>query len=121
MFAAIYRNGGDQSIPNTTATQVLLDTVSFDVGGIAWGHSPLNWRMLYHWGQWCDELVSSFRVRIVNGINVCHGESEWAPRFAVNTVPHTHEDMVTLRETLRMHCLSWQSRDPRYRTSYPGV
>lgn len=72
----------------------------------------LNWQMLYHWGVWCDEPVW----------HTIRGErSDGAARFAVNVVCHTQKDIDSLRETLRMHCLNWQSTDPRYRTSWPGV
>lgn len=91
----------------------------------------LNWQLLYDYGVWCDELVTGYQVTDGNrttGItmtDVCPPTVWWepvtAPRLTVNTFVSTPEEMTTLRETLRMHCLSWQSTDPRYRTSYPGV
>lgn len=76
----------------------------------------LDWEMLYAWGVWADELTEQWVQ--------CEGDFRplgWATRFTVNTLCATHEDMVQLRETLRMHCLSWQATDERYRTSWPGI
>lgn len=81
----------------------------------------LDWRMLYDYGRWCDEPVLGGAVTITNGSPVQHDISIGRPRLAVHAATRTCEDMDKLRETLRMHCLSWQSTDPRYRTSWPGV
>lgn len=73
----------------------------------------LNWQMLYDWGRFCDEATTDRR-------------GHYRPRFrlAATNLRGTYKDadeMIALRERLRMHCLSWQSTDPRYRTSYPGI
>ncbi len=84
----------------------------------------LDWALLYHWGQWCDQLATETQhVEMWNERVVGHRvmRRTLGPRFTVNTVCATREDMVTLRESLRMHCLDWQSTDPRYRTSWPGI
>lgn len=71
----------------------------------------LNWQMLYDWGKWCDEPVDSFvpTATITRSIRM----------IASTEQCRTNEDLVQLREALRMHCLSWQATDPRYRRSYP--
>lgn len=100
--------------------------VAIDAGGVRWGTSPLNWQMLADWGKWCDELVTSTGwiqdrpdhfTRFVGSPKV----SQPSPRCTVSAVCSTREEMEQLRQSLRMHCLSWQSTDPRYRTSWPGV
>lgn len=73
----------------------------------------LNRQLIYDWGQWCDEPVWH-----------CHLDGHrygGASRFVINTTVSTPEEMTTLRDSLRMHCLRWQSTDPRYRTSYPVI
>lgn len=82
----------------------------------------LNWAILYDWGRFCDELVP-VGLEYRGGTEPLHAltNRHSAPRFTVETVCQTREDMDRLREELRMHCLSWQSQDPRYRTSYPGI
>ena len=83
-------------------------------------HGSLNWPMLYDWGKWADEMVAA-GLEYRGGPEPLYAITAMylAPRFTVNTVCQTREDMVTLRETLRMHCLAWQAQDPRYRTSWP--
>lgn len=88
---------------------VLQDSVGF-----------LDWTMLYNWGRWCDDEECDWK-RHTDGSNHAYGDPIWTPRFTVNTLCQTPEDMDRLREDLRMRCLQWQSTDPRYRTSYPGV
>lgn len=85
-----------------------------------WG---LDWTMLYHWGQACDEPSAVWKeVTQPDGRSTRHVMSvSQRPRFTVSAFCSTPEEMIALRETLRMHCLSWQSTDPRYRTSWPGV
>jgi hypothetical protein len=80
----------------------------------------LNWRMLYDWGRHCDETVVHLGD-FYYPEGALYPVSRSGPRFTVNTVCHTSEEMDLLREDLRMHCLNWQSTDPRYRTSWPGV
>lgn len=91
----------------------------------------LNWQMLVDWGMHCDQQLSGVCICDPNSPGVkwispaasLMGYKPYAqgPRMSVNTVCHTREEMDRLREDLRMHCLSWQSTDPRYRTSYPGI
>lgn len=88
------------------------------VGDNGWRKQPLNWQMLYDWGRACDELVWDVKPGpLFGGAEVSNAH----PRFEVNTFVSTPEELTTLRETLRMHCLRWQASDPRYRTSWPGV
>lgn len=91
--------------------------------------SRLHWRMLYDWGRDCDQLVTD-ETEDIQAVHVSHrclsrsvsiNLRDPEPRFTVNAVVQTPEEMAFLRETLRMRCLQWQSRDPRYRTSYPGL
>lgn len=77
----------------------------------------LNWPMLYNWGCWCDELVGASSQIPEGDVLV----SSYGTRFTTNTVCQTREDMERLRDDLRMRCLHWQSTDPRYRTSWPGI
>ncbi len=87
----------------------------------------LDWQMLYDWGRHSDELTSQWDhlEAIGKGSSHCRigykGLLPLKPRFVVNAVVHTHEDMVALREHLRMRCLQWQSSDPRYQRSFPGI
>ena len=99
---------------------------ALDYAGRETDPSLLHWRMLYDWGSACDELIMATPARLYGESDLAfgtrvHEQARLRPRFTVNTICSTHEDMVTLRETLRMHCLSWQSTDPRYRTSWPGL
>ena len=82
----------------------------------------LDWQMLYHWGQWCDEIAEDWTCMsdAPGGHHTEHssGVSD-RTRFTCSAVCYTSAEVVQLRETLRMYCLSWQAGDPRYRTSYP--
>jgi hypothetical protein len=89
-----------------------------------------NWQMLYDWGVHCDQPQKGSRI-----CDPASPDIQWispaaalmgygntsGPRMTVNTIVSTPEEMSRLRETLRMHCLRWQSTDPRYRTSYPVI
>ncbi len=80
----------------------------------------LDWQMLADWGRHCDELTLDTAAYTAYMTSYALGASRRVgPRFTVNTICSTREEMVALREILRMHCLRWQSTDPRYRTSYP--
>jgi hypothetical protein len=89
---------------------VLQDSVGF-----------LDWQMLYDFGRWCDETVVGTGVVITNGSAVHTRLNAFTPRLTVHAALVNEEQIDGLRETLRMHCLSWQSTDPRYRTSWPGI
>ncbi len=86
----------------------------------------LDWRMLYRWGCHCDELVATSGWEMVSARETRRWVgnpkiSRPTVRCVVNAVCPTLEDERQLRETLRMHCLQWQSTDPRYRTSWPDI
>lgn len=102
-----------------------------DYAGRETDRNMLNWQMIYDYGVWCDELITGYQVtdgNLTSAIartGACPPTVWWkhvsAPRMTVKRVCQTHEQMVALHETLRMHCLQWQSTDSRYRTSWPGV
>ena len=83
------------------------------------------WPMLYDWGCHCDTLSPHRRTVIYQDGSRSVLDSLTCPhpraRCEVNLVSYGEQDAVRLRETLRMCCLQWQSTDPRYRTSWPGV
>lgn len=85
---------------------------------------PLNWQMIYDYGRWCDEVVEADGVgEMIRGEK---GSITWpttagSPRFTVSLRSTSPTALETSRQVLRMHCLHWQSTDPRYRTSYPGI
>ncbi len=90
----------------------------------------LDWQMLYDWGRFCDELVGPasqlVREREGNLIEilpqpVVWRELPWSVRFTVDVPCRIQEERDQLRNDLRMYCLSWQSQDSRYRTSWPGI
>jgi hypothetical protein len=119
----------DRSVPASFAAMPMV------TGGVLQLLKPrLNWQMLYDWGRFCDELVTGWQIkegsRLDDGLMIFQFTTPgcrdgWveqvAPRFTVNTACYTQEDLEELRQNLRMHCLSWQSTDPRYRTSWPGI
>ena len=88
----------------------------------------LNWQMLYDWGVWCDEVVAYGIDPIPHSCGPCRLQPHrtWSieepigPRLSFCTVCDTRDEMVRARETIRKHCLNWQSIDPRYRTSWRG-
>ncbi len=83
---------------------------------------PIDWQMLYHWGRWCDEMSTTHSEIIhANGSANHYAGLFTRPRLAINAFCQTRDEITSLREVLRMHCLSWQSTDPRYRTSWPGI
>ncbi len=84
----------------------------------------LDWQMLYDWGRWCDELCPDGAMIYANEHHHRYGaigEGDLRPRFMVDVHTRTPEEMSGALNDLRMRCLSWQSTDPRYRTSWPGI
>lgn len=90
----------------------------------------LNWQTLYDWGRHCDEVVTASHdlptsewphhwVLFGRGARGEIRSDRTGPRFTVKLEPGT--DLESARRVLRMYCLKWQSTDPRYRTSWPGV
>ena len=82
----------------------------------------LDWQMLYDFGRWCDELDTetvSIETWEWHVIQRKVKRDAMCPRMMVKIICQTPEHLELLREHLRMHCLRWQSTDPRYRTSYP--
>lgn len=85
----------------------------------------LDWEMLYHWGMWCDEIVTDGWEVICPGSIPsgphCRTGGDPCPRLVVYGLCANNKERERLWEMLRMHCLRWQSTDLRYRTSWPGV
>ncbi len=93
------------------------------VSSIATNAKTLDWNAIYHWGQFCDEMVLDIETCDLNlskdGWYSTASSATWAPRFEVNTIVKTAAEGAKLREELRMHFLSWREEDPRYRRSIP--
>ena len=85
-------------------------------------YSVLNWQMLLDWGMWCDEPKATWSESgYCNKSESPQSDGRWVAQLDACRFISTRTQADELRETLRMHCLRWQSTDPRYRTSWPGV
>lgn len=117
--------------PCSNPAYVLADLIECDFTDILGGstnwvlsdhNGDLNWRALYDYGVYCDELVIDLETERLN-VRWTGGTPAdnfyWTPRFTIDTMITTEAQRANLKNDLRMHFLCWRAEDERHRSSWP--